>query len=267
VVQEREDRLMENDETAPIGEDGRVGDSPSSPTSQPRPPGRRGSIIVGLVGAALFVAGAAFMAYDYEQKMRPKRALAKAELLREQGRLEEALAQYERVVELDPDNSQAWVRLGIAAYEVGRPKKSAAAYRRAIALNGGVRVAHDNLAFLLYHSGRIGEAVAQWERAAALPITTPAERRSAAQCFAGLGIGYLAQGERQEAARMYGRAAINDDRYLNSEWLAKRSFWSPEAVGDAEQLIPAARQRRARWEQRQLEAEEEEEEDDEDEDE
>ncbi len=249
---------MQDEEEVSIEEEDASDRAPSPVASRRDSPGSRGSVVVALVGAAVFVAGAGFMAYDYAQKARLKRELVRAERLEEQGRLEEAVAQYERVVQLYPDNPEAWVGLGIAAYRVGDSERSAAAYRRAIALDHGLRIAHNNLAFVLYDDEKIDRAVAEWERALGLPPRTRADGRGAADCLAGLGIGYLAQGRRQQAAGMYGRAAIRNRRYLDMKWMAKQACWSPKALTAAEQLIPAARQRRARWLERRVEDEEEE---------
>ena len=54
--------------------------------------------------------------------------------LRDQGRLDEAIAAYHRAIELKPDHAEAHSNLGIALEDQGRLDEAIAAYHRAIAL-------------------------------------------------------------------------------------------------------------------------------------
>ncbi len=56
-------------------------------------------------------------------------------MLREQGRLEEALTHCRRAVELAPDYPQGHSDLGYCLQELGRQDEALAAYRKAVALD------------------------------------------------------------------------------------------------------------------------------------
>ena len=51
------------------------------------------------------------------------------------GRLTEALASYDRALELDPEFVEAWVDRGLAYLELGRPDQALLDLERAIALS------------------------------------------------------------------------------------------------------------------------------------
>ena len=99
-------------------------------------------------------------------------------------------------------------------------------------------IAHNNLGYVLYDQGKMGEAVAEWEKAVDSLSDDAANRQGRADCWAGLAIGYLAQGEHGKAKRAYQRAVGIDPNYTNPEYLAEEAFWSPKAIEAAEKLIP-----------------------------
>ena len=245
---------------------------PAVPTVQQRPSISRTAVWVAVITGALLLLCLGFVAYQLSGPVRARFHLAKAMQLERSGRTEEALAAYEKAVQeapndamvrlylasalgraerreeavaeyeealrLDPNNMEAWVALGIAAYEIGDLKKSVEAYRKAIELDDSRSIAHNNLAYVLYDQDEVDEAVSEWEQAIELLPTSDVDRQGRADCWAGLAIGYLAQGKRQEAIEAYRRAVSINPHYIDTKWMAREAFWSPKAIEAAEQLIP-----------------------------
>ena len=84
------------------------------------------------------------------------------------GRLTEAAAILERVVSRGPPSSQAYSDLGAVLQESGELGRAVDAYRRAIAIDPGVAVVHFNLGTALKQQNRTREALECVERAVAL---------------------------------------------------------------------------------------------------
>jgi len=85
--------------------------------------------------------------------------------LREQGRLTEAVACYRRAVNLKPDYPDAHSNLGAALQAQGRLDEAVACYQRAINLKPDFADAYNNLGTVLQAQGRLAEAVACCQRA------------------------------------------------------------------------------------------------------
>jgi tetratricopeptide (TPR) repeat protein len=85
--------------------------------------------------------------------------------LAQQGRLEEAIADFRRALEINPDLAQAHHNLGIALQEQGRLEEAVASYRRALELKPDYTTAYHYLGTALKDLNRLDEAVACYRRA------------------------------------------------------------------------------------------------------
>jgi tetratricopeptide (TPR) repeat protein len=101
--------------------------------------------------------------------------LDRGNVLMEQGRIEEALAQYREFLRTDPADSDGHDKLGVALMREGRFEEAAASFQRSIDLQPSVPGPHDNLGVALMQAGRLDAAVASFQRAVALqPDSTKA---------------------------------------------------------------------------------------------
>jgi tetratricopeptide (TPR) repeat protein len=86
----------------------------------------------------------------------------------EEGSLDEAVFQYRKSLELNPNYDEAFNSLGIALGTMGQFEASIDAFRQALSRNPRYAEAHNNLGVTLAHSGNFDAAV--WEYREALAI-------------------------------------------------------------------------------------------------
>ncbi len=89
-------------------------------------------------------------------------------VLRSQGKIADAAAQYEHALAIKPDSAEAHNDLAIVLYQQAKRDDAMAHYERALAINPDYANAHNNLGTALAEQGRIAEAVAHYERALVL---------------------------------------------------------------------------------------------------
>ena len=85
--------------------------------------------------------------------------------LKEKGRLDEAMAHYQRAVALKPGSPDVHNNLGNGLKQYGKYGEAIAHYQRAIALNPDYAEAHNNLGNALKEQGQFDEAQRAYQRA------------------------------------------------------------------------------------------------------
>ncbi|MEO5333925.1 MAG: tetratricopeptide repeat protein [Magnetococcus sp. YQC-5] len=85
--------------------------------------------------------------------------------IKQQGRVDEALAPMQKAVELLPGDAQIHNNLGVALHEQGRLVEAEASYRRALKIKPDYGDAHSNLGVTLQEQGRLPEAKISFRRA------------------------------------------------------------------------------------------------------
>ena len=95
--------------------------------------------------------------------------------LRDKGDLNEAFAEFTRVIELTPGNSLAWYWRGQSYYFAKQFKNAIADFSKVIELDPNMAIAHANLGESLWSNGQRDEAIAAYREALRL---TPNEALS-----------------------------------------------------------------------------------------
>jgi len=116
-----------------------------------------------------------------------------------QGEWDEAIAEYEKALALNPEDTLAYLGLGQVYQAQARREEAQAAYRQAIAVCSDNVLARISLAEVYAAGGKTEEAIRQYQEALRLG---PGYRAS----FEALGDLYLAQGKGYEAFRQYEKA-------------------------------------------------------------
>jgi tetratricopeptide (TPR) repeat protein len=107
--------------------------------------------------------------------------------LADQGRIDEAVAQYSEALRLKPDYPEAHNNLGLALAGQGRIDEAMAQYFEALRLKPDYPKAHNNLGNALAGQGRIDEAMAQYFEALRLQPDYPKAHVNLGAALAGRG--------------------------------------------------------------------------------
>jgi tetratricopeptide (TPR) repeat protein len=85
--------------------------------------------------------------------------------LARKGRVDEAIAQFQKVLEIQPDCVRAHYKLGIALARKGLADKAIVQFRKALEIQPDNAEAHDNLGNALLQKGRVDEAITEYQKA------------------------------------------------------------------------------------------------------
>jgi tetratricopeptide (TPR) repeat protein len=121
----------------------------------------------------------------------------------DQGRFDEAIAEYERAIELAPDDAGLYRNMGSSLGNQERWQKAAAAYEKAIDLNPDFGEAYGDLVAAYISLGRVSDAVDAGERAIELSPDY-------AGAHSNLGVAYNEQGRTDEAIAQWKEAVELD---------------------------------------------------------
>src|SRR5262249_55677073 len=92
-------------------------------------------------------------------------------ILLQRGRPQQAIAQYEKAVKIQPDLVIAWNNLGVAYTAAGKPSDGESAYRRAIRISPTYGLAYYNLGANLAQREKDDDAIEYSQRAIELDPT------------------------------------------------------------------------------------------------
>lgn len=122
-----------------------------------------------------------------------------AVLLRQSGKLKESVVANKKVIEISPNDAEAYSNLGIAQKELGRIKDAEISCRKAIAIKPDLAEAHSNLGITLKELGRLEEAEISCKNAIAI-------KPDLVEAHCNLGITLKELGKLEEAAASYKKA-------------------------------------------------------------
>jgi tetratricopeptide (TPR) repeat protein len=120
-------------------------------------------------------------------------------VLRDQGRVVEAIEHYQKALDLQPDYAMAHNNLGNALLDQGKVVEAVAHFRKALDIQPAYAEAHNNLGYALINHGEIVEAVAHFRKA--LDI-----QPAYAEAHNNLGNALFRQGHQDEAIAQYREA-------------------------------------------------------------
>jgi len=127
-------------------------------------------------------------------KIRPHYNLGEA--YQEQGRLDDAVREYQTAISLNPDLVEPHYNLGLVYRAQGRLDDAVREYQAAIKLRPGHADAHNNLGIAYQKQGRLDDAVREYQTAIRL-------RPDHAKAHNNLGTAYYDQGRFDDAIREY----------------------------------------------------------------
>jgi tetratricopeptide (TPR) repeat protein len=78
---------------------------------------------------------------------------------------EQAIASFDRALEIKPDYHQAWYNRGVALHKLGRFAEEIASFDRALEIKPDLHEAWNNRGIALKNLGRFEQAIASWDRA------------------------------------------------------------------------------------------------------
>lgn len=131
--------------------------------------------------------------------------------LRKAGRVQEAMACYDKSETLDPDSASLLMGRGAALWDMARLDEALVCYDRALALNPGDFNVLINMGTTLWSIGRVEEALAVYGQVLA---RDPDHSDALTNC----GVVYLGQGEHDRARDYFARALHNAPEHPNALW-------------------------------------------------
>jgi tetratricopeptide (TPR) repeat protein len=81
------------------------------------------------------------------------------------GEIDDAMAHYQKALEINPNYALAHTNLGIALADRGQLEDAIIHFQKAVEINPGYALAHNNLGFALADRGRIDEALIHYRKA------------------------------------------------------------------------------------------------------
>jgi tetratricopeptide (TPR) repeat protein len=117
----------------------------------------------------------------------PAALLAKAVALHQSGDIQGAVAAYEQVLQLEPNNPGVRSNLGAAYAHLGRYEEAIEEYRKALDVDGTNSAIRRNLALALYKAGRLREASEEASRVVAMEPENESAVLLLADCHLRLG--------------------------------------------------------------------------------
>ena len=158
-------------------------------------------------------------------------------VFQDEGRLNEALAEYRAAAQLAPGYSYVHKNLGSVLDALGRPEEALAEYRLALRLDPHLPASHDGIGMVFVELGRFDEAMSEFSEAARLDPTYPWPQFL-------MGKTLLQQGRDAEAVDKFREALrINPDNYQILAYVARvlAADEKPEVRDGQTALMYAAR--------------------------
>ncbi len=120
-------------------------------------------------------------------------------ILYDRGRVDEAIAQFQRALEIQPNYSEAHSGLGGALLQKGEVDEAIAQFQKALEIQPDNTLAHRNLAIALLRKGQLDEAITHFKKAVEL-------QPNSAINYYNFGYALVQKGQIDEAIALYQKA-------------------------------------------------------------
>jgi tetratricopeptide (TPR) repeat protein len=155
-------------------------------------------------------------------------------LLRQTGRLQDAIWQYEAAAQIKPDYAEAQYNLGNAFLQAGRIQDAIGRYERALQIAPDYIEADNNLAFALLQAGRVKDAIARLEQVVRL-------EPNLADTHKNLGLALLLMRQPEDAIVQLERAVRLRPDYAEAHFILGNALMQvgklPDAIVHYEQAV------------------------------
>ena len=128
--------------------------------------------------------------------------------MQDYGRVDDAIAEWNKVIELNPSFVDARNSIGLALLKKGRADEAIAVYRKAIELTPAIAKTYVNLADALRTKGQLDEAIATLQKS----IGLQPELKEVYSVMSALAVDCAAQGRSADALRLIDDLLANADR-------------------------------------------------------
>jgi len=129
----------------------------------------------------------------------------------QKGQLDDAVAQYKKTLEINPNYAQANYNLGLVLFQKGQLDDAIAHYQKAVKINPYHPEAHNNFGNALLQKGQVDEAVDQFQKA--LEINP-----DYVDAHSNLGAALFQKGQLDDAVAQYKKALDIDPDYVNAHY-------------------------------------------------
>jgi len=137
-------------------------------------------------------------------------------VLLQRGRVDEAIVHYQKALELKPDDAQTHYNLGNALLQKGKTDEAITQFQQALQINPDHVDALNNLGSVLLQGGKVDEAIVQYQKALEL-------KPDDARTHYNLGIAFSQNGKMAEAISQYQKVLqlepFNPEAQNNLAWL------------------------------------------------
>jgi len=120
-------------------------------------------------------------------------------LFLQKGQADEAMAQFQKALEINPSYELAHNDLGIVLAQKGRLNEAIGQFQKAVEINPHYDLGHNNLGFALLQNGRVDEAIAEFQKALEI-------HPDFAQAHKNLGLALFRKGRMDEAIAQFQEA-------------------------------------------------------------
>jgi tetratricopeptide (TPR) repeat protein len=144
----------------------------------------------------------------------------------DQGQFDQAIAEFQMAIQLDPDDTKARYNLGLAYQKQDKLEEAAAAYQEAIQLDPDLSDAHNNLGLIYDTWGQPDQAVAEYQEAIRINPDDDTAHYN-------LALSYYDQGQLDQAIAEYGETVRLNPDNADAHYNLGRAYYEQGKLDEA----------------------------------